>query len=153
MPASFLPVIRDAMRPLAEAFHLRDMAESESNTDSEVCYENDTTRVRVVLDWMDFRPLVWLSRRSDRTGPPDEDRGPAEEYDANGLFVVRRVPDSTIEDQLGRRDAEEARRLLSRYATLLERHAADVLRGDFAVFPELARRVAARRGAWARGTE
>jgi hypothetical protein len=45
---------------------------------------------------------------------------------------------------LGERDATAAKRLLSEYASALERNAADVFEGDFTVFGQLDRIVKAR---------
>jgi hypothetical protein len=142
MSTRFVPCIRKAMKPLEEVFRFQIAAEAEEPMSAEVLYLNESTGLRVALDWRDFRPFVTLYRLQDGGMPPERPTSlapgaPLHAFDADDLLLLRGAS-GPVGKMLSQRDTDAAGRLLREYATALEQHAADVLRGDFSVFQELA---------------
>lgn len=105
-------------------------------------YENDTTMVEVGVEWRELYFYVVIGRR-DRKKTSEKDRMPRPEdelvsFNLEDLLTLR-VPGYIVSSgyfgqKLNRKDIE---RIMGKYAQELRKHAADVLQGDFTIFPEL----------------
>ncbi len=146
MSESTLTAIESAMQPLAAEFGLKVTQRSASRGYAEVSYANDTTGLNVAVDWFEFRPFVHVhQRRSGDTATALAGyEGSMLSFDADDLLQLREASPSPVGKMISTRDDVAAGRLLAQYADALCRYAADVMRGDFTVFPELERRVEAR---------
>jgi hypothetical protein len=139
MANPFLDAVHRAMEPLTKRFGLRVIEESETTTIADVLYANDTTAVRITVDWGEWRPFVRLYRLEKGQLPlaasialPAGDK--LKEFDADDLLILRASDPSPVGKMFGQRSAEGALPLLNTYAAALERSAVDVLTGDFSIF-------------------
>ena len=148
MREGLLAEIERAMQPLADRFGLRVKEEVDRSDFAEAVYVNETTGLSVSVDWSEFRPFVRLHQLVDGALPPEPvsyATGPQlRSFDADDLLIVRAGGGSPVGKMLGERDNYAAARLVAEYAKALERHATDVLSGDFTVFEELDRIVKTR---------
>ena len=105
-------------------------------------YDSGTTKVEIGFEWRDQYVYVLLGRR-DVKKPKDARRLPRPEdellaFNLEDLLKLRTGKYAIDQDRFGkaltRKDIKE---ILSTYARGLREHAADVLQGDFTVFPEL----------------
>jgi hypothetical protein len=105
-------------------------------------YENGTTKIEIGLEWRDQYVYVLLGRREEKKAK-DARRLPRPEdellaFNLEDLLKLRTGKYAIDQDRFGkaltRKDIKE---ILSTYARGLREHAADVLQGDFTVFPEL----------------
>jgi hypothetical protein len=105
-------------------------------------YKTETTEIEIGLEWRDQYIYVLLGRR-DRKKPQEKGRLPRPEdelvaFNLEDLLKLRSrkyaIDDDRFGKELRRKDIKE---ILSTYARGLREHAADVLRGDFTIFPEL----------------
>jgi hypothetical protein len=76
-----------------------------------------------------------------------------EDYDLGDLLAIRRPQPPTSSSNARRRAQPSQLELLALHAAALREAAADVLRGDHTVFPQLAARVAWRRAEFAAGRD
>jgi hypothetical protein len=135
----FFEIGEKEFRFLVDEFGFKKRA---NKTDVEVYrlpYENGTTKVEIGLEWRDQYVYVLLGRRDvkkPRRLPRPEDKLIA--FNLEDLLKLRTGKYAIDEDRFGkaltRKDIKE---LLSTYARGLREHAADILQGDFTVFPEL----------------
>lgn len=142
MSTGFVISIRTAMKPLEAKYSLQVISEAEELMCAEVLYANQSTGVRVTLDWRDFRPFVKLFQLQDGRLPPERPvsltpKEPLRAFDADDLLLLRGATDSPVGRMIGRRDQVQAEHILRDYADALQTHAHDVLTGDFSVFREL----------------
>ena len=148
MKEGLLAEIKRAMQPLTDRFHLRANEEVDQPDFAEAVYVNDTTGLSVAVDWSEFRPFLRLHQLVNGEVPPDpisyKSGGPLQSFDADDLLILRAAASSPVGKMLGERDNIAAGRLVRAYADALERHASDVLTGDFKVFLELDRIVKTR---------
>lgn|SRR5690348_7703219 len=138
----FFEIAEREFRFLVEEFGFKQKAKK---TDVEVYrlpYENATTKVEVGFDWRDQYIYVLLGRR-DVKKPKDARRLPQPQdeivaFNIEDLLKLRTGKYGIDQDRFGkaltRKDIKE---ILSTYARGVREHAADVLQGDFTVFPEL----------------
>lgn len=128
------------MRPLADRYGLRPISERESKYEAEVTYANNTTGLRVRVDWAEFRAFLTVCQLENGSWP-SEHRGSTAHaqkcFDVDDLLILRAKSGGPVGKMLARRDDDLATRLLEEYAAALDRHAADVLGGDFAIFDKL----------------
>jgi hypothetical protein len=137
--------ILTAMEPLVAQFGLSVVDEVATPLTEETYFRNATTGLRVVLDWSEMEPMLYLYRLAGEQAAPvppkswDEDQ-----RHSVATLIGFRDPDGDkpYNEHFARfRDPESVRVLLSRYAKSMLVSAADVLRGDFTVFPTLTERV------------
>jgi len=99
-------------------------------------YENKTTNVAIRLDWREQYLSVLLGRR-DRE-PPRRPENELIAFDLEDLLKLRTgrhaIDLSRFGKVLTHTDINE---MTSAYARALRDHAADILQGDFTLFPEL----------------
>lgn len=136
-----LDAIRRAMRPVGERFGLRVVNEEHEGNYVAVVYRNDTTGIRVAVDWSELRVFVTLYELT-LDGFPDEPTfvvggEQRRAFDADDLLLMRAPSPSPVGKMLSGRDNDAAERLVGEYADALGRSAADVLSGDFTVFKDL----------------
>lgn len=140
-------VIQRVMGPLAERFGLRVVKVEDLPHASEVWYANRTTGLKVRLDWDEFRPFLTIARLGARGRFPEEPifprSPPTEIFDLDHLILLRAGRIHPVGALIRAREASQAEECLRAYAKAAEAHAADVLEGDFSVFPELTRGIAA----------
>jgi hypothetical protein len=105
-------------------------------------YETKTAEIGIGFEWRDQYIYVLLGRL-DRKAPQEKGRLPRPEdeltvFNLEDLLKLRTGKYAIDEDRFGkaltRKDVKE---ILSTYARRLREHAADVLQGDFSIFPEL----------------
>jgi hypothetical protein len=142
MTASLTETIKRAMEPLAQKFGLQTREECEDAMVAEVLYANETTAIRVTIDWAEFRPFVRLYQLERGQLPLTASVGlpagePLKDFDADDLLILRANRLSPVGKMFAERSPEGALPLLRAYAAALEQHAGDVLQGDFAIFPTL----------------
>lgn len=105
-------------------------------------YDNGTTKVEIGFEWRDQYVYVLLGRR-DVKKPKDARRLPRPEdelhaFNLEDLLKLRTGKYAVDQDRFGKAlTREDIKEILSTYARALREHAADVLQGDFSVFPEL----------------
>ena len=105
-------------------------------------YETKMTEIGIGFEWRDQYIYVSLVRR-DRKAPQEKHRLPRLEdelvvFDLEDLLKLRSGKYAVGEDRFGRRlTRKDVKEILSTYARGLRKHAADVLQGDFSVFPKL----------------
>lgn len=135
-------VIR-AMHPLATRFALVKVREDVHPYGPEVWYANKTRGLRVLVDWSDFAPHLTLFQLDRGRFPRDRPRTleyePLHAFDVNTLLLLRSAEPGPVGKMVRRREPADIEALLSEYSAVLETYAADVLSGDFSVFPELNR--------------
>lgn len=115
-----------------------------NKTDVEVYrlpYENGTTKVEIGFEWRDQYVYVLLGRREKKSKDAGRLPRPEDElvaFNLEDLLQVRTGKYGVDQERFGkaltRKDIKE---ILSTYARGVLEHAADVLQGDFTVFPEL----------------
>ena len=112
-------------------------------------YDNGTTKVEIGFEWRDQYVYVLLGRRDvkkpkdARRLPRPEDELPA--FNLEDLLKLRTGKYAVDQDRFGKAlTREDIKEILSTYARALREHAADVLQGDFSVFPELEKIVRTR---------
>lgn len=115
-----------------------------NKTDVEVYrlrYENGTTKVEIGFEWRDQYVYVLLGRREKKSKDAGRLPRPEDElvaFNLEDLLQVRTGKYGVDQERFGkaltRKDIKE---ILSTYARGVREHAADVLQGDFTVFPEL----------------
>lgn len=142
MTAFMTETIKRAMEPLAQKFGLQAREECEDALVAEVLYANETTAVRVTIDWAEFRPFVRLYQLERGQLPLPASVGlplgeSLKDFDADDLFVLRAKRGSPVGKMFAERSAEGALPLLTAYATALEEQASGVLLGDFGIFSTL----------------
>jgi hypothetical protein len=136
--------INQAMDPLMKRFQLRVIEAEELASYCEVLYVNETTGLRVSIEWMELRPFlrVYELKGGLMPGGSDFDIQTGKRrrsFDVDDLLAFRQAPNSPVGKMLGNRDVQPAVRLLQEYAHALEAVGEDVLRGRFDVFLELQR--------------
>lgn len=119
-------------------------------------YENSTTMVEAGVEWRELYFYVAIGRR-DKQETKAKDRMPRPEdelvtFNLEDLLTLR-VPGYIVSSgyfgqTLTRQDIE---RIMGKYAQDLRKHAADVLQGDFTIFPELEKIVRKRMKDYAGG--
>lgn len=148
MTSSFIDTVNQAISPLIQRFGLHVGAEAEDASAAEVLYLNRTTGLRVRVDWGEFRAMLTIYKLVDGKvppgQPPSEAHLPRLAFDVDDLLLLRAGSGSPVGKMLHERDHAQVSRLLGEYASALQKHAADVLSGDFSVFPVLEQRVASR---------
>ena len=148
MSASHLVAIKEAMQPLTQQFNLRVVGESDLSNWSEVDYGNNTTGLSVAIDWSEFRPFVRIGELIQGVLPlaptSIKDAEHIKSFDVDDILLIRVKGGSPVGKMLGARDDQAVERLMREYAVALKLHAADILSGDFVIFPELTRIVKAR---------
>jgi hypothetical protein len=116
-----------------------------NKTDVEVYrlpYENTTTKVEIGFDWREQYLYVLLGRR-DREKLKAKGRMPRPEdeiiaFNLEDLLQLRTGKYAIDQDRFGKAlTRKDIKDILSTYARALREHAADVLQGDFSIFPEL----------------
>lgn len=131
------------MCPLCEAFGLVPTGEREEGNYAEVCFANDSTGLRVAVDWMEFRPFLKIAMLGNGQFPRLDDPPilgqPNDAFDADSLLVLRGGAPSPVGTMLPSRDPAALRALLDEYAAELRLKADDVFCGDFTVFGVLDR--------------
>lgn len=99
-------------------------------------YENKTTKVEIGFDWREQYVYVLLGRRDKE--PPQRPEDELVAFDLEDLLKLRTGKHAIDQNRFGkaltRKDINE---FLTTYARALRQHAADLLQGDFSVFPEL----------------
>ena len=99
-------------------------------------YENKTTKVEIGFDWRE-QTIYGLLGRRDRK-PPQRPEDELVAFNLEDLLKLRTGKHAIDQDRFGkaltRKDVKE---IIGTYARALRAHAADVLHGDFAVFPEV----------------
>jgi hypothetical protein len=149
MTTPLTATIHRAMEPLAKRFGFSVLEQSETATTTDVLYTNQTTAVRITVDWGEWRPFVRLYKLEKGQLPlPAAIALPAgdklKEFDADDLLILRVGNVAPVGKLFGERSAEGAFPLLNSYAAALERSAADVLAGDFSIFSTLEHEVRKR---------
>lgn len=139
---------RAPFEKLTSEFGLQQAGEEATSYWEIVVYQNSTSAVRLYWEVRGTLMVQLYRLRGDVTplhrGVDERAADPDNGYDVRDLLSLR-VPDQNLlRDLKGRLNAGGAE-ALELYADLLSRYAADVLRGDFAVFAELAGVVADRR--------
>jgi hypothetical protein len=139
---------RTPFEKLATEFGLQQAAEEVTSYWEIVVYQNTTSAVR--LYW-EVRGALMVQLFRLRGGVTPLHRGvderaadPDNGYDVRDLLSLRVRDQDRLRELHSRLDVDGAE-ALELYADLLSRYAADVLRGDFSVFAELAGVVADRR--------
>lgn len=105
-------------------------------------YENETTKVEIGFEWREQYVYVLLGRR-DRKKPQEKGRLPRPEdelvaFNLEDLLKLRTGKYAVDQDRFGKAlTHKDIKEILSTYARGLREHAADVLQGDFTIFPEL----------------
>lgn len=105
-------------------------------------YETKTTEVAIGFEWRDQYIYVSLGRR-DRMKPGEKGKMPRPEdelisFDLEDLLKLRTGKYAIGEDRFGRAlTRKDVKEILTTYARGLREHGADVLQGDFSIFPEL----------------
>lgn len=99
-------------------------------------YENKTTKVEIGFDWREQYIYVLLGRR-DKPKP----KGPEDEivaFDLEDLLQLQTGKYAIDQGRFGKALTLKAvKEILRTYARALREHAADVLQGDFSIFPEI----------------
>lgn len=136
------------MRPLANRYGLRPVSERESKYEAEVAYTNNTTGLRVRIDWAEFRAFLTICQLENESWPPEHRGSTAiaqKCFDVDDLLLLRARSGAPVGKMLARRDEDLATQLLEEYAAAIDQHAGDVLSGDFTIFDKLSDIVADRR--------
>src|SRR5205085_1613101 len=120
MTQSLTDTIKRAMEPLTERFALLAKQESESTMVAEVLFANDTTAVRVTVDWGEFRPFVSLYQLERGQLPLSTSialplGGQLKDFDADTLLHLRAKGDSPSGQMFGERSPEGIYLLLRAY--------------------------------------
>lgn len=134
--------IERALAAVARRFRLQVVDRVDQGNYAAVLYRNDSTGLRVAVDWSELRPFVTLyelvaGRFPDEDSPPSSQLTRRLAFDADDLLSVRPPKVSPVGKMLGARDLDAAERLVAEYASALEQSAADVFAGDFGVFDQL----------------
>jgi hypothetical protein len=115
----------------------------------EVIYKNETTGVHVVYERREDLLLVWLYRLVNGEPPVYTSVGERYRDETNNfslLNLVRlRVTPDEFSNLIARRDRADLQGKCHELAQALELYAADVLAGDFSIFPELGKIMRERR--------
>jgi hypothetical protein len=144
----YLPSLRRAMQPVMDRFGFRVNHETETDQVADLVMVNETTAVRVVVDWTEFRPLLTVYQLVAGALPPEPEvdpRGQLQAFDVDDLLLLRATGESPVGKMFSHRSAGDVETLVGEYAEALQRDAADVLSGDFSVFRALNQIVAKRR--------
>jgi hypothetical protein len=135
----FFEVGEKEFRFLVDEFGFKKKA---NKTDVEVyrlCYETKMTKVEIGFEWRDQYIYVLLGRR-DREKPERMPR-PEDEllaFSLEDLLKLRTGKYAIDQDRFGRAlTRKDIKEILNTYARGLREHGADVLQGDFSIFPEL----------------
>jgi hypothetical protein len=162
MTTNFTEEIQRAMEPLVRRYRLRTCTELEEPMMSEILYANNTTAVRVTVDWMEFRPFIRLYQLEKGRLPLPANAAYSlgksmKDFDVDLLLSLRISDSPVIMRSFSKSGKEEVRissgspvgkmfsersqsgisPLLVAYATAMDQYASDVLNGDFEVFPIL----------------
>jgi hypothetical protein len=149
MSQALINAIKIAMQPLATSYALGVVGDDDDRNYAAVRYANDTTGLKVAVDWSELRPFLTLYELTGGAFPTDpvaigvpgiRQRA----FDVDDLLLLRPLARSPVGKMLGKRDDHEATQLLADYARALDQQASDVLTGDFTVFDELEQIVAQR---------
>ena len=101
-----------------------------------VPYENETTKVEVGFDWRDQYLYVLLGRRDRK--PPQRREDELIAFGLEDLVKLRTGNYAVDQERFGKAlTLKDVKEIVSTYARALREHAADVLQGDFSIFPEL----------------
>ena len=125
---------------LVDEFGFRKRARKREAGVYSLLYETKTTDVELSFEWRDQYIGVSLGRRDRK---PPEGRLPRPEDELLGfsladLLKLRTGKYAIDENRFGRAlTRKDIKEILSTYARGLQKHAADVLQGDFSVFPKL----------------
>ena len=135
----FLEIGEKEFQFLVDEFGFKKKANKTDTGVYRLRYEIETTKVEIGFEWRDQYISVLLGRR-DRKKPQGMPR-PEDElvaFNLEDLLKLRTGRYAIDQDRFGkaltRKDVKE---ILSTYARRLREHAADVLQGDFSIFPEL----------------
>jgi hypothetical protein len=144
MNESVLSAIRDAVGKLARRNGLEIVRESEDNIGAEILYKNRTTGLRIVVDWTEFRPFLWISRLGEHISTPQSTLSLTEEIfqeiDVDAILLQRAPKEELpVGKMLGDREVRQVRKLLEEYADSMATLIPEVFRGDFRIV-ELAER-------------
>lgn len=138
----FIEICEREFKFLVKEFGFK-KTKTKTDTDTfRIQYENSTTTVEAGVEWREQYFYVVIGRR-DRKKTKAKDRMPRPEdelvsFNLEDLLTLR-VPGYIVSSgyfaqKLTRKDVE---RIMGKYAQALRKHAADVLQGDFTIFPEL----------------
>ena len=138
----FIEICEREFKFLVEEFGFKKTATKTDADTPRIRYENSTTMVEAGVEWREQYFYVAIGRR-DRKKTKVKDRMPRPEdelvtFNLEDLLTLR-VPGYIVSpgyfgQKLARKDIE---RIMRKYAQSLREHAADVLQGDFSIFPEL----------------
>ena len=135
----FLKIGEKEFRFLVDEFGLKKRANKTDAGTYYLLYENKTTTVAVTLEWRDQYINVLLGRRDRKV--PDRLPRPEDEllsFSLEDLLKVRTGKYAIEEGRFGRAlTRKDIKEVLSAYARGLREHGADVLQGDFSIFPKL----------------
>lgn len=121
--------VAETFGPLLAEFGFLRVDGSEMAPEAWIRYQNDTTAL-TVLEEIGTPPWVKISRLDNTSAGPMEGEG----YSLGHVLSVR-APESL--PTAAPRSAIPLRAQLAALAELVRRHGADLLRGDFEVFPRL----------------
>ena len=105
-------------------------------------YETKMTEVEIGFEWRDQYIYV-LFGRLDREAPQEKGRLPRPEdeltaFGLEDLLKIRTGRYGVDHDRFGKAlTPKDVKQILSTYARGLRKHGADVLQGDFTIFPKL----------------
>lgn len=138
----FIEICEREFNYLVEEFGFKKTSTKTDVDTPRIRYENSTTMVEAGVEWREQYFYVAIGRR-DRKKTKAKDRMPRPEdeivtFNLEDLLTLRVsgyiVSSGYFGQKLTRKDIE---RIMRNYARALREHAADVLQGDFAIFPEL----------------
>lgn len=132
----FLEIGEKEFQFLVDEFGFKKRANKTDAGVHRLSYENKTTKAEIGFDWRDQYIYVLLGRRDRK--PPQRPEDEIVAFDLEDLLKVRTGKRAVDQDRFGRAlTRKDVKELLTTYASALREHAADVLQGDFTVFPEV----------------
>lgn len=142
MRDSLTEVIEDAMRNLATQFALRVIRRDEGRQYAAVLYANQTTGLKVAVDWTELRPFLTIYELENEKvvqEVPAVSTGTnrSKAFDVDDLLLERPVSNSPVGKMFSGREDRAAADLLGQYSVALSTQAADVLTGHFEIFQRL----------------
>jgi hypothetical protein len=140
MSQALLNDIKATMRPLVARFDLKIREEEDVVSHTAVLYANETTGLKIAVEWLELRPFVTMYELKDGTFPESPittggERGRI--FDVDDLLMLRPVVPSPVGKMLSGPDEHLALKLIAEYVRAVEEQAADVLSGDFSIFGTL----------------
>jgi hypothetical protein len=145
--AVFVKLCREKFQFLADEFGFRRIASATLSGPDYVLYTNSTTGVGIDYDRRDGSITIVLMRLVD--GKPPAYGDASNRQPVWTVLRLRAPAAAAVRGRRGVRTEAEVEAALTPDAAAVRAYAADILRGDFSVFPELER---VRAGDWQGGS-